>query len=126
MFKNSKTFTSFSTNDLKKAKDFYEKTLGLNLNEDEKMGIINIRLANGNLMIYPKDNHEPATYTVLNFIVDDIETAVDDLKTRGVHFESYSDPSIKTNEKGISRWDGGPAMAWFKDPAGNILALMQE
>jgi predicted enzyme related to lactoylglutathione lyase len=123
MLKDSKAFGSFSTNDIVKAKEFYGQTLGLDVNEVEGMGILNIKFANGGeVMIYPKENHVPATYTVLNFPVDNIGQAVDELTNKGIKFEQYTG-QIQTDEKGIARDPQGPAMAWFKDPAGNILAV---
>lgn len=123
-------FSSFSVDDLDKAKQFYGETLGLQVTVEE-MGVLNIKLATGGgMMIYPKgEGHSPATYTVLNFPVEDIDQVVDELKSKGVEFEQYDNEWIKTDEKGISRGDGknGPlGMAWFKDPAGNILSVLQE
>ena len=131
MFKDAKAFSSFSVDDLEKAKEFYGKTLGLEVGEYKDMGLLHIRLATGGLvMIYPKGSeHTPATYTVLNFPVESIDQAVDELAKKGVEFEHYEIEYIKTDEKGISRSDGknGPVgMAWFKDPAGNILAVLQD
>ena len=124
MFKNTKAFSSFSVNDLQKAKDFYNKTLGVEV-IDNPMGLIELKIAgNNNIMVYPKPNHEPATFTVLNFTVDDIEKAVDELIVKGIVFEQY-EGEIKTDKKGISRDSGGPKIAWFKDPAGNILSVLQ-
>ena len=124
MFKHTKAFSSFSVNDLEKAKEFYSKTLGLDVT-DNPMGLIELKIAGNNIMVYPKPNHEPATFTVLNFPVDDVEKAVDELTAKGVAFEQY-EGEIKTDEKGISRDNGGPTIAWFKDPAGNILSVLQE
>jgi catechol 2,3-dioxygenase-like lactoylglutathione lyase family enzyme len=124
MLKHSKAFSSFSVNDLQKAKKFYADTLGLNV-IDNPMGIIELQIeGSNNIMIYPKPTHEPATYTVLNFPVDDIEKTVDELTARGIVFEQY-EGEIKTNEKGISTNSGGPKIAWFKDPAGNILSVLE-
>ena len=124
MFKNTKAFSSFSVNDLQKAKDFYSKTLGVEV-IDNPMGLIELKIAgSNNIMIYPKPNHEPATYTVLNFPVDDIEKAVDELIAKSIVFEQYGG-EIKTDKKGISRDSGGPKIAWFKDPAGNIFSVLQ-
>ena len=124
MFKNTKAFSSFSVNDLQKAKEFYGQTLGVEVT-DNPMGLIELKIAdNNNIMIYPKPNHEPATYTVLNFPVDDIEKAVDELIAKGIVFEQY-EGEIKTDKKGICRDAGGPEIAWFKDPAGNILSVLQ-
>jgi catechol 2,3-dioxygenase-like lactoylglutathione lyase family enzyme len=123
MFKNTKAFSSFSVNDLQKAKEFYAKTLGLEV-KDNPMGLIELHIAgSNNIMVYPKPNHEAATYTVLNFPVDDIDRAVDELTAKGIAFEQYSE--LKTDEKGISRGPNGPKIAWFKDPAGNILSVLQ-
>ncbi|MEZ0004750.1 putative enzyme related to lactoylglutathione lyase [Flavobacterium sp. 28YEA47A] len=126
MLSNSKAFSGFSTNDSKKAKKFYGELLGLNIEEDPKMeGILTLKLAGGNsIIIYTKENHEPATFTILNFPVRDIEQAVDELTKRGITFEQYGG-NIKTDKKGIFR-GGGPLIAWFKDPAGNILSILQE
>ena len=127
MFKNTKAFSSFSADDLKKAKEFYGQTLGLEVSETEEG--LGLQIAGGGqVFIYPKPNHEPASFTVLNFPVDDIEKAVDELTTRGVRFESY-EGQLKTDEKGIFRGASrgeGPDIAWFKDPAGNILSVVGE
>jgi catechol 2,3-dioxygenase-like lactoylglutathione lyase family enzyme len=125
MFNSSHIFTSFSVNNLEKAKEFYTNVLGLKVNQKEyAMELI----TNGNnpIMIYPKDNHISATYTVLNFPVDNIDQAVDELVNKGVKFEHYDEGMLKTDEKGITREGPGPFMAWFKDPAGNFLSLIQE
>jgi catechol 2,3-dioxygenase-like lactoylglutathione lyase family enzyme len=124
MFTNSMAFSGFSVDDLAKAKDFYGKTLGIEILEDNAMGVMTLRLATGaSVVVYPKGPaHSPATYTVLNFPVDDIERAVDRLRSKGITFEKYD--NIRTDEKGIHR-DGGPLIAWFRDPAGNILSVMQ-
>ena len=127
MFKDTHAFSSFSANDIEKAKEFYSKTLGLDVS-DMSIGL-SIKIADGgSIFIYPKPNHEPAGFTVLNFPVKDIDSAVDELASRGVTFESY-DGDIKTDEKGIFRSDDpskGPSIAWFKDPAGNILSVLEE
>lgn len=123
MFEDTKAFSSFSSNDLQKAKEFYGGTLGIDLT-DQKEGL-GLHLADGGeVFIYPKPNHTPATFTVLNFPVDDIDAAVDALSELGVTFEQY-EGAIKTDEKGISRANGGPQIAWFKDPAGNILSVLE-
>jgi catechol 2,3-dioxygenase-like lactoylglutathione lyase family enzyme len=124
MLKNSKAFSGFSANDIPKAKEFYAGTLGLNVSEDH--GILTLRLAGGNnVIIYPKPNHVPATFTVLNFPVKDVDLAVEELKKRGVRFEQYDLPNLKTDEKGIMRGNG-PTIGWFKDPAGNILSVIEQ
>jgi predicted enzyme related to lactoylglutathione lyase len=122
MFKTSKAFSSFSVDDLAKAKQFYGQTLGLKINESAEGLELHLG-GQADIFIYPKPNHTPATFTVLNFLVDDIDAAVDELKKTGVRFEKY-DGEIKTDENGIHR-NGGPTIAWFKDPAGNILSVLQ-
>ncbi len=119
-------FSSFSVDDIGKAKQFYGKTLGLNIKEDEEGLGLNFD-GGQTVFIYPKENHQPATFTVLNFPVDDIDKAVDKLAGLGVSFESYGG-ELKTDEKGIFRGaesGNGPNIAWFKDPAGNILSVME-
>ncbi|HEY9380757.1 MAG TPA: VOC family protein [Burkholderiales bacterium] len=122
MLKDSKAFSGFSVDDIPKAKAFYGETLGLDVSEEH--GMLDLRLAGGaEVLVYPKPNHEPATFTILNFPVDDIEKAVDELSRRGVRFEQYED-EIETDERGIFRGEG-PLIAWFKDPAGNILSVLE-
>jgi catechol 2,3-dioxygenase-like lactoylglutathione lyase family enzyme len=124
MFKNAKAFSGFSVNDIPRAKEFYGRTLGLDVSEERDM--LELHLAGGaTVLLYPKPNHAPATFTVLNFPVDDVEKAVDELGKRGVRFEIYDEPNLKTDKKGIMR-NGGPRIAWFKDPAGNILSVIEE
>jgi catechol 2,3-dioxygenase-like lactoylglutathione lyase family enzyme len=122
MLESQNAFSSFSVNDLQKAKAFYGRTLGLKVKESE-MGL-EIRPGETDVFIYPKPNHTPASFTVLNFVVDDIEKAVDELGKNGVKFEQY-EGEIKTDEKGIHH-NGGPSIAWFKDPAGNILSVLEK
>ncbi len=122
MFQDTKAFSGFSVNDIPAAKAFYRDTLELKVSE--KNGMLTLHIAGGgNILVYPKPNHAPATFTILNFPVDDIETAVADLKARGVRFEQYA--GMKMDEHGIAR-GGGPPIAWFTDPAGNILSVLQE
>ncbi len=123
MFKVTKAFSGFSVSDIPAAKAFYSEMLGLDVSEANGMLTLNIA-DGGHIIIYPKPNHVPATFTVLNFPVDHIDQAVDALTKRGVHFEHY-EGDITTDEKGIAR-TGGPQIAWFKDPAGNILSVLQE
>ena len=124
MFKDTKAFSTFSVNDLEKAKAFYGQTLGLEVSKMPEG--LQLKIAGGGLVfIYPKPNHAPATFTVLNFPVDDIEAAVDELTKSGVHFERY-EGDIETDEKGIHRGARGPLIAWFRDPAGNILSVLQD
>ena len=126
MFKDTKAFSSFSTDDLKQAKDFYGKTLGLNVVETPEG--LDVRLAGGaSVFIYPSSDYEAPAHTVLNFVVDDIDEAIDDLAERGVTMEQYDWPEIKTDARGIFRGESGPeAIAWFKDPAGHVLSVLQE
>jgi catechol 2,3-dioxygenase-like lactoylglutathione lyase family enzyme len=122
MFKDTKAFSTFSADDIPAAKEFYGDTLGLDVSEDH--GMLRLNIAGGStVLIYPKDNHVPAEHTVLNFPVDDIEAAVREAAGRGITFERYSDDH---DELGILRDPRGPAIAWFKDPAGNTLAIIQE
>jgi len=127
IFKDSAAFSSFSVNDLNKAQEFYGSTLGLETTKTPE-GLM-LRIAGGApIFIYPKSNHTPATFTILNFPVDDIDEAVDELTRRGIHFESFHDP-MKTDEKGIFRGEStgsGPNIAWFKDPAGNFLSVLEQ
>lgn len=124
MLAESKAFSGFSVDDIQKAKDFYGQTLGLEVSESH--GLLNLHLAGGTtVLIYPKLDHLPATFTILNFPVDNVDQAVDELTRRGVRFEIYSEPDLKTDNRGIFR-NGGPAIAWFKDPAGNILSVLDE
>src|SRR5690606_29655517 len=125
MFVTSKAFSSYSADELVKAKSFYVDILGLDVEEDE-MGFLTIHLTGGGkVILYPKPDHVAAKFTVLNFPVDDIDKAVDQLMSKGVTFEQYSG-SIQTDERGICREGGGPLIAWFKDSAGNILSVLQE
>ena len=125
MFRETKAFSGFSVDDIAKAKTFYGDTLGLNVSEEH--GMLTLHLASGaNILIYPKgDAHTPATYTILNFPVSNVDQAVDDLTARGVRFEIYDADDLKTDAKGVVRGSGGPAIAWFKDPAGNILSVLE-
>lgn len=126
MMDGSKAFNSFSVDDTAKAKKFYGETLGLSVSEDRKMGVLMLKLNGGApVILYPKQDHKPASFTVLNFPVASVDKAVDELTGRGVKFEHYSDPGIKTDARGISHEKGGPVIAWFKDPAGNILSVVE-
>lgn len=124
MFKDTRAFSGFSVNDLQKAKEFYGQTLGLEVSEAN--GMLELHIAGGaTILVYPKPNHTPATYTILNFPVANIEQTVDDLTAHGVRFESYNTADLVTDEKGIAR-GGGPKIAWFTDPAGNILSVLEQ
>lgn len=122
MFGTTKAYSGFSVNDIDAAKAFYGDTLGLRVSEEHGMLILHIA-GDRDILVYPKEDHTPATYTILNFPVDDIEAAVDELSRRGVRFERYD--HLKADEKGIFR-GGGPLIAWFTDPAGNVLSVLQE
>jgi predicted enzyme related to lactoylglutathione lyase len=122
MFENTRAFSGFAVDDLEAAKKFYGEALGLKTSE--QYGLLTLHLAGGrDTLVYPKPDHAPATYTILNFAVDDIDAAVDELVSRGVELEKYD--GLGQDDKGINR-AGGPYIAWFKDPAGNILAVLQE
>jgi catechol 2,3-dioxygenase-like lactoylglutathione lyase family enzyme len=125
MFKNTKAFTSFSVDDLQKAKQFYGETLGLDVVERPEG--LELHIAGSTpVFVYPSDNYTPPKHTVLNFPVEDIEAAVDELAKRGVSMEHYDLPDIKTDEKGIFRGETGPpAIAWFKDPADHVLSVLE-
>ena len=126
MFKNTKAFSGFSVDDSAKAKEFYGGVLGLDVEDLDMPGLLSLHIAGGShILIYPKPNHTPATYTILNFPVADVTKAVDELAAKGVKFEIYNEPDFKTDEKGIFH-GGGPQIAWFKDPAGNVLSVIEE
>jgi len=125
MFKHTKAFSGFSVDDLQKAKRFYQETLGLEV-EEGSMGILTLHIDGGSrIIVYPKPNHQPATFTVLNFPVRDVEKTVDELTAKGVQFEQYDFGKMKTDKKGIVR-GLGPTIAWFKDPAGNIISVLED
>ena len=122
MFANTKAFSGFAVDDVEKAREFYGETLGLKTSEEH--GLMTLHLAGDRpTLVYPKPDHTPADYTILNFPVDDIDEAVDALSGRGVRLERYD--GMEQDEKGVMR-AGGPYIAWFKDPAGNVLSVLQE
>ncbi|MFI6921433.1 VOC family protein [Nonomuraea spiralis] len=122
LFSETKAFSGFSVDDPAAAKAFYGDILGLEVSESH--GLLTLHIAGGtNILIYPKPDHVPATFTILNFPVENIDKAVDELTARGVHFQRYN--NLKTDEKGIFR-GGGPLIAWFTDPAGNVLSVLQD
>jgi predicted enzyme related to lactoylglutathione lyase len=124
MLTDSHAFSGFAVDDIDAAKTFYGDTLGLRTSTVDAMGMLTLHLAGGNdVIIYPKPDFEPATYTVLNFPVDDVEATVDGLIARGVRFERYE--GFDQDDKGIARGQG-PTIAWFKDPAGNVLSVLEE
>jgi catechol-2,3-dioxygenase len=123
MLNYTNAFSGFSVDSLEKARSFYKDLLGLNVQENE-MGLLELHLDGGiNIIIYPKPNQVAATFTILNFVIDNIDETVDALTKLGIRFEHYNEESFKTDEKGISR--GKPLIAWFKDPSGNILSVIQ-
>jgi catechol 2,3-dioxygenase-like lactoylglutathione lyase family enzyme len=123
MFATTKAFSGFAVDDIDTAQKFYGETLGLKVSEEH--GMLALHIAGGwDIMVYPKPDHTPASFTILNFPVDDIDQAVDELTERGVRFERYD--GLEQDEKGISRGEPGPKIAWFTDPAGNILSVLQE
>ncbi|GGI26935.1 VOC family protein [Pedobacter mendelii] len=127
MLENSKAFASYSVDDAEKAKHFYSQILGLKVIQDNDMGgVLTIKIKEGiSVLIYPKTNHIPSTYTVLNFPVDDIVKTVAQLKAYGAKFNRYDEKDLKTDENDICRGNGGPSIAWFTDPAGNILSIIE-
>ena len=122
MFTDAKAFSGFSVDDIDAAKRFYGQTLGLRVSEHN--GMLTLHLAGDrDILVYPKPDHTPATYTILNFPVDDIDKAVDELAARGVRLQRY--PGMPADAKGVLR-DQGPPIAWFTDPAGNVLSVLQQ
>jgi len=123
MFGNTKAFSGFAVDDIEKARQFYAETLGLEVTEAN--GMLTLHIAGDRpVLVYPKPNHTPASFTILNFPVEDIQPAVDQLAARGVVFERYEGTPAATDEKGIFR-GGGPLIAWFTDPAGNVLSVVE-
>jgi predicted enzyme related to lactoylglutathione lyase len=127
MLENSRAFASFSVDDVEKVKKFYSQILGLEVTQDNDMGgILTLHIDGGiPVLVYPKPDHLPATFTVLNFPVSNIDQAVSKLKSSGVSFLSYDSKDLKTDENNISRGNGGPNIAWFTDPSGNILSVLE-
>ncbi len=125
MLRESDAFSGFAVDNIEKARVFYGDVLGLIVEGENEMGILTLKLSSGkNIIIYPKPDFSPASYTILNFPVTDIDKAVDELSAKGVTFEQYE--GFVQDEKGIARGKGrGPDIAWFKDPAGNVLSLLQ-
>ena len=123
MFTNAKAFSGFAVDDVAAAREFYGDKLGLEVSEEN--GLLTLQIAGDRpTLVYPKEGHTPAEYTILNFPVDDIDAAVDALSERGVAFERYD--GFEQDAKGIARAGGGPPIAWFRDPAGNILAVLED
>jgi catechol 2,3-dioxygenase-like lactoylglutathione lyase family enzyme len=123
MFKVERAFSGFAVNDIPKAKAFYERTLGMQVSEDH--GMLHLHIGNGaKVLVYPKPDHAPAGFTILNLPVASVDDAVKELEQRGVRFERYDRPDLKTDARGIMRGNG-PTIAWFKDPAGNILSVIE-
>ena len=127
ILKDAPVFASFAVKDLDPAREFYGRTLGLTVRDDKEMGIFAIHAPDkSHVMVYPKPDHEPAVFTVLNLQVHDIDEAVDALTSAGVKFEHYDTADMKTDAKGVVRGDkGGPSIAWFRDPSGNIVSVME-
>jgi catechol 2,3-dioxygenase-like lactoylglutathione lyase family enzyme len=127
MFSKTKAFSSFSVDDMEAARTFYGETLGMEVTEEN--GMLTLHVAGGgNVLVYPKSDHTPASFTVLNFPVGDIDQVVDELIKRGVRFERYDFEGFEQDEKGIARSSGtqeGPPIAWFTDPAGNVIAVLE-
>jgi predicted enzyme related to lactoylglutathione lyase len=124
MFKEAKAFSGFSVNDIETSKEFYTKILGLKFSQP--MGQLLLKLSGGGkVFLYAKANHVPATYTVLNFPVNNLKEAMDELKERGIQFIIYKEKSFKTDDEGVFH-GGGPKIAWFKDPSGNILSVLEK
>lgn len=133
MFKDVQAFSSFSVDDSQKAIQFYGETLEMDINTIEgmeKFGVMELQVAgSNNIMIYTKEDHQPATFTVLNFPVNNIDKTIDELKIRGVEMLQYDNPDLPQDDKGVMRGlsaDMGPDIAWFSDPAGNVLAILQD
>jgi catechol 2,3-dioxygenase-like lactoylglutathione lyase family enzyme len=126
MFRDAKAFSSYSVDDIDRARDFYGTTLGLEVRRDEEMGHLELHLAGGGVvLIYPKPDHAPATFTVLNLPTTTLDADVATLGDRGVAFEHY-EGEIATDERGIAAEGSGPRIAWFRDPAGNILSVLEQ
>ena len=126
MFKDNPAFSSFSVDNLERAKKFYSETLGLEV-QDQEEGFDLLLHGGAHVSVYLSTDYTAPEHTVINFIVEDIEKAVDELKHKGIHIEQFNKPNLKTDENGIFRGESGPkAIAWFKDPAGHFLAVMQE
>jgi predicted enzyme related to lactoylglutathione lyase len=124
MFAAARAMSGFSVNDIAAAKEFYGEVLGLDVNDGD-MGTLRLTLPGGaEVLVYPKDNHEPASFTILNFLVADVDAAVEQLNGKGVRTKIYDDPQLPTDAKGIMRGNG-PDIAWFKDPAGNVLSVLR-
>jgi predicted enzyme related to lactoylglutathione lyase len=124
MFNGSNAFSGFAAPDIDAARRFYAETLGLDVRDSTESGLLELHIGGGTpVIVYPKPDHTPAVFTILNFPVDDIDVAVDQLVAAGVSMERY--PGAEQDEKGIVRGPQGPAIAWFTDPAGNILSVLQ-
>ena len=125
MLTQEKAFSSFAVDDIDAARKFYGETLGIEVEEVPPHGLLGLKVGEGpGVMVYPKEDHEPAVFTVLNFPVADVEAAVAELEGRGIRFERYAGTPMETDEKGVFR-GGGPLIAWFKDPAGNVVSVVE-
>jgi catechol 2,3-dioxygenase-like lactoylglutathione lyase family enzyme len=126
MLAHEKAFSGFAVNDIDAARRFYGETLGIEVEELPPHGLLSLKVGGGtDVLVYPKEDHEPAVYTILNFPVADVEAAVAELEARGVRFEHYEGTPMETDEKGVFR-GGGPLIAWFTDPAGNVLSVIED
>ena len=125
MFTQTQAFSGFSVDDMDRAREFYGDTLGIEIEDVAPHGLLRLNIEGGNpTLVYPKEDHEPASFTILNFPVADVEGTVAALRERGVEFERYEGTQMETDEHGIFR-GGGPLIAWFKDPAGNVLSVVE-
>jgi catechol 2,3-dioxygenase-like lactoylglutathione lyase family enzyme len=126
MLAHEKAFSGFAVDDIDAARRFYGETLGIEVEELPPHGLLSLKVGGGtDVLVYPKEDHEPAVYTILNFPVADVEAAVAELEARGVRFEHYEGTPMETDEKGVFR-GGGPLIAWFTDPAGNVLSVIED
>jgi catechol 2,3-dioxygenase-like lactoylglutathione lyase family enzyme len=123
VLKDSRIFSTFAVRDTDLAKRFYGESLGLDVRDGQMLGLFEIHQGDQTVVVYPKPDHKAAEFTVLNFVVDDVERAVDELSSAGIRFEHYDQDQMKTDAKGIVRGQG-PDIAWFKDPFGNILSII--
>ncbi len=124
MLSDSPAFSGFAVPDIAAAREFYGGVLGIEVSEENDL--MTLHLPGGrDVLVYPKPDHEPATYTILNFPVNDVDRVVDGLTAAGVRFEVYDTEWLRTDERGVARGQGGPTIAWFRDPAGNILSVLE-
>jgi predicted enzyme related to lactoylglutathione lyase len=126
MFRTNDAFSSFAVPDIEAARRFYGETLGLTVSDSQEAGLLELHVGGGApVLVYPKPDHQPAVFTVLNFPVDDIDATVTELNDKGIEMERYDAPEARQDDRGISRGDG-PKIAWFTDPAGNIISVLEQ